>query len=195
MKRFFTIITVLMLMMPFVLRAQDSEYKGTAFTGGIKVGINFSNYIGKSTMQPGGEAGIFLRAGRKFYFEPSFMYSFRSTNFKDLKNELKESFEVGQHFIDVPLLLGYKIVNNKNFNLRIFLGPRVGFRLGSDYDNFEDAVGFAQWGAQAGLGIDFWIFTFDAKYDISASKFKQYDEKTFWKQNMINLVLGVKFKR
>ena len=75
------------------------------------------------------------------------------------------------------------------------MGPRVGFRLGSDYDNFEDAVGFAQWGAQAGIGIDFWIFTFDAKYDISASKFKQYDEKTFWKQNMVNLVLGVKFKR
>ena len=195
MKRFFTIFTLLMLMMPFALRAQDATYNGTAFTGGIKVGINFSNYIGKSTMKPGGEAGIFLRAGRSFYFEPSFMYSFRSTNFDDLKNELEESFEVGQHFIDVPLLVGYKIVNNKNFNLRIFLGPRVGFRLGSDYDNFEDAVGFAQWGAQAGIGIDFWIFTFDAKYDISASKFKQYDEKTFWKQNMVNLVLGVKFKR
>ena len=188
MKRILSVLAILALMMPFALRAQDSGYKGTVFTGGIKVGINFSNYIGKSTMQPGGEAGIFLRAGRSFYFEPSFMYSFRSTNFDDLKNELEESFEVGQHFIDVPLLFGYKFVNNKNFNIRLFIGPRVGFRLGSDYDNFEDAVGFAQWGAQAGIGIDFWIFTFDAKYDISASKFKQYDEKTFWKQNMVNLV-------
>lgn len=196
MKRILSVLAILALMMPFALHAQETTgYNGTAFTGGIKVGINFSNYIKKSNMLPGGEAGLFIRAGRKFYFEPAVMYSFRSTNFKDLKNEIKESFEVGQHFIDVPLLLGYKFVNNRNFNFRIFFGPRVGFRVGSDYDNINDLVGYAQWGVGAGIGIDFWIFTFDVKYDFSICKFKEYDEKTFWEHNLMNAVLGVKFKR
>lgn len=162
---------------------------------GIKAGVNFSNYIKKSTMKPGGEAGIFFRFGRNFYFEPNVMYSFRSTNFKDLKEEIQESFEVGQHFIDVPLLLGYKIVQFSNFDFRVFLGPRVGFRLGSDYSDWDNMVGYAQWGGQAGIGIDFWRFTLDVKYDFSASKFKQFDEKTFWKQNLINVNLGFKFKK
>lgn len=167
----------------------------SVFSFGIKAGVNFSNYISKSNLKPGGEAGLFIRCGKNFYFEPNVMYSFRSTNFKDFKEEIQESFEVGQHFIDVPLLLGYKIVNNPNFNFRIFIGPRVGFRIGSDYDNWNDMVGYAQWGGQAGIGIDFWRFTLDVKYDISASKFKEYDEKTFWKQNLFCANLGFKFKK
>lgn len=191
MKRIFAIILLAISMLAFapMLKAQS------AFSFGIKAGANFSNYIHKSNLKPGGEAGLFLRFGKKFYFEPNVLYSFRSTNFKDLKNEIQESFEVGQHFIDVPLLLGYKIANRPNFNFRIFIGPRVGFRMGSDYDNWDDMVGYAQWGGQAGIGIDFWRFTLDVKYDISASKFKQYDEKTFWKQNLININLGFKFKK
>lgn len=185
---FFALVCAMLLAIPQA-NAQS------AFCFGIKAGVNFSNYISKSTMKPGGEAGIFLRAGRGFYLEPAVMYSFRSTNFKDLKEEIQQSFEVGQHFIDVPLLFGYKIVRRPNFNFRIFIGPRVGFRVGSDYDNFDDAIGYAQWGGQAGLGIDFWRFTLDVKYDISASKFKEYDESTFWKQNMVNLNLGFKFKK
>lgn len=194
MKRSIFIIAMIIALLPIAGKAQK-YYEGTPFTFGIKGGINFSNYIQKSNLQPGGEAGIFIRAGRKFYFEPNAIYSFRSTNFNNFKEEIQETFEVGQHFIDIPLLLGYKIVNNKNFNFRIFLGPRMGFRVGSDYDNFEDMVGYAQWGAQVGLGIDFWHFTFDVKYDFSASKFKEYDEKTFWKHNLININLGFKFIR
>ncbi len=191
MKKIISIAVMVFLLvaMSAPLRAQST------FSFGIKAGINFSNYISKSTMKPGGEAGIFFRGGKRFYIEPSVMYSFRSTSFKDFKEEIQASFEVGQHFIDVPILLGFKAVNNPNFNFRIFLGPRVGFRVGSDYDNFDDAVGYAQWGGQAGIGIDFWRFTLDVKYDISASKFKEYDEKTFWKQNLVYINLGFKFKK
>ena len=196
MKKILSVLAILALMMPFALRAQETTgYKGTAFTGGIKGGVNFSNYIKKSNMLPGGEVGLFIRAGRKFYFEPSVMYSFRSTKLKDFMSEVKESFEAGQHFFDVPLLFGYKFVNNKNFNFRIFLGPRIGLRFGSDYKTFKDMVAYGQWGVQAGVGIDFWIFTFDAKYDISIGKFKNFDNSTFWEHNLIDLVLGIKFKR
>lgn len=186
----------IMLLMPLGNAQKEKKVgEGSAFCFGIKAGINFSNYINKSNMEPGGDAGLFLRAGRRFYFESGVYYSFRSTNFKDFKEEIQESFEIGQHFIDVPLLLGYKIVSRPNFNFRIFIGPRVGLRIGSNYDNIDDMIGYAQWGGQAGLGIDFWRFTFDVKYDISASKFKEYDEDTFWKQNMFNMALGFKFKK
>ncbi|MBO4653932.1 MAG: PorT family protein [Bacteroidales bacterium] len=165
------------------------------FSFGIKAGCDFSNYISKSNLEPGGEAGIFFRIGKGFYFQPEVLYAFRSSTFEDLKVELENNFKVGEHYIDFPLLLGGKVVNNENFNLRLFIGPRIGVRVAATNDKLEDVLGMAQWGGQAGIGIDFWRFTLDVKYDISATKFKNAASREFWLQNIFNVALGFKFKK
>ena len=170
----------------FAAKAQSS------FSLGIKAGANLSNFIKESDFQVGADAGIFLRIGKMFYLQPEVLYSFRSTTFEDMVDEAGDNIKAKNHNIDIPLFLGFKIVNKENFNFRLFLGPRVGLRVGSDYKDIDSIMGYAQWGGRAGVGFDFWRFTLDLNYDISATKFKEYDNKTFWTQNIISAALGFK---
>lgn len=180
------LFTAMIILLTVASKAQSS------FSFGIKAGANFSNYISESTLEPGADAGIFLRAGRIVYFQPEVLYSFRTSTINAMVDEVKENIELNDHFIDIPLFLGFKIVNKENFNLRLFLGPRVGLRVGSSYSDIDSLMGYAQWGGRAGIGIDFWRFTFDIHYDISANKFKASDDNTFWKQNLMSASLGFK---
>lgn len=182
---------ILFFMAAFCLMLLSAQAQ-SSFSLGIKVGANLSNYIKESDFEVGADAGIFLRAGKTVYFQPEVLYSFRSTTFEDIVDEAEENFKVKEHLIDIPLFLGFKIVNKENFNFRLFLGPRVGLRVGSDYKDINAIMGYAQWGGRAGVGIDFWRFTLDVTYDISASKFKEHDSKTFWKQNIIAASIGFK---
>lgn len=181
-----TLTMALAILLVFGAKAQSS------FSLGIKAGVNFSNYISESNLEPGADAGIFLRAGKRLYFQPEVLYSFRTSTLNDMVDEVQQNIDMHEHYIDIPLFLGVKIVNKENFNLRIFLGPRVGLRVGSSYSDIDSLLGYAQWGGRAGIGIDFWRFTLDFSYDISASKFKNYESDTFWKQNLIGASLGFK---
>lgn len=180
------LLAVCLCLTLFTAKSQSS------FSLGIKAGANLSNFIKETDFEVGADAGIFIRAGKMFYFQPEVLYSFRSTTFDDIVNEADENIKANNHHIDIPLLLGFKIVNNENFNFRIFLGPRVGLRVGSDYSDIDSLIGYAQWGGRAGIGIDFWRFTLDFNYDISATKFKNADANTFWKQNIISVAIGFK---
>ena len=170
----------------FSAKAQSS------FSLGINAGVNFSNYISESNLEPGADAGIFFRIGRTVFFQPEVLYSFRTSSFNEMVDEVRQNIDIQEHYIDIPLFIGFKIVNKENFNLRLFLGPRVGLRVGSDYNDIDSLLGYAQWGGRAGLGIDFWRFTLDLSYDISASKFKKPNADDFWKQNLISASLGFK---
>ena len=170
----------------FSAKAQSS------FSLGIKAGVNFSNYISESNLEPGADAGIFFRIGRTVFFQPEVLYSFRTSSFNEMVDEVRQNIDIQEHYIDIPLFIGFKIVNKENFNLRLFLGPRVGLRVGSDYNDIDSLLGYAQWGGRAGLGIDFWRFTLDLSYDISASKFKKPNADDFWKQNLRSASLGFK---
>ncbi|MDR1182566.1 MAG: PorT family protein [Bacteroidales bacterium] len=163
------------------------------FTFGPKVSLNFSNISQKTEMKPGFNAGIFFRIGRSFYFQPELDYSFRSSTLKKVAGELKENARLKNHYFDIPLLVGYKFVDNPNFNFRISIGPRIGILITNNTQTHgkDNAMGRVQIGGRAGIGIDFWRFTFDVNYDLSANK-DNSTPSTWWKQNMINIGLGFK---
>lgn len=167
------------------------------FTFGPKVGVNLSNVFNqdniKSNINVGFDAGIFLRIGDAFYFQPEVNYSFRSATFKDAITEIEDNFKLKTHNLDIPLLLGYKFINNPNFNFRLFIGPRLGVLIDNSLDSNTDFLGKVQIGGEAGIGIDFWRFTFDVKYDFSANKYNNVTNSSSWlMQNMFNVALGFK---
>ncbi|MCQ2276376.1 MAG: PorT family protein [Bacteroidales bacterium] len=188
-------LTILCLTI-FVLAITCSK-ANAQFTVGVKVAGNATNYMNFSELDGGVDAGVFLRLGERFYFQPEANYSFRSTKIQDVVNEMSENVRLKQHFIDVPLLLGYNFINKDNFKFHLIVGPRFGVRMGSNIDEIQvltDESGKTQWGGQFGLGFDFWRFTLDARYDISANKFSEISgNPEFWKQNMIVVSLGFKF--
>jgi hypothetical protein len=163
------------------------------FTLGPKVGINFSNISQKTEMKLGFNAGFFFRIGTSFYFQPEVDYSFRSSTLKGVLGELQEDARLKNHYIDVPLLVGYKFVDNPNFNFRAFIGPRLGILISTNVQTSKNnsPIGKVQIGGRTGIGIDFWRFMFDVSYDFSASKDK-YASSKWWQQNMIDISLGFK---
>ncbi|MDR2406967.1 MAG: PorT family protein [Bacteroidales bacterium] len=163
------------------------------FTMGPKVSVNFSNIIHETKMKTGFSAGIFFRFGKSFYFQPDFEYSFRSSTLKEAVKELKKNARLKDHYIDIPLLVGYKFVDNPNFNFRVFIGPRLGVLIANNLQsNKKDKIiGTVQVGGRTGLGIDFWRFTLDVSYDFSANKYNAASV-TWRKQNMINIAFGFK---
>ncbi|MDR1459734.1 MAG: PorT family protein [Bacteroidales bacterium] len=163
------------------------------FTFGPKVSLNFSNIPKVTYMEPGFNAGFFFRIGKNFYFQPEINYSFRSSTLKGVMSELKEKARLKNHYLDIPLLVGYKFINNPNFNFRISIGPRVGVLIANNTRprGKDNPIGRVQIGGRSGIGIDFWRFTFDVNYDFSASKDKVSTNK-WYKQNMLDISLGFK---
>lgn len=166
-------------------------YSGfSQFTLGPKVGLNYTNIIGHSDYRAGMDAGIFMRIGTFFYFQPEFDYSFRSSNFKSAYDEIENNFRLKTHNFDIPLLIGFKFFSAPNFNFRVFIGPRIGVLIDNSLEN--NSMKTVQIGGQAGIGIDIWRFTLDAKYDFSGNKYEGTSDE-WWKQNMFNFALGFKF--
>ena len=153
-------------------------------TIGLKGGYNTSlgfdknfSYTGdnfniQNDLSHGGHLGLFFRFGRRFYVQPEANYNLNiaKVNFTD-KNNAIWTDNVLLSTVDVPVLLGFKIVNAKKFNLRIMAGPKFRFNAGSDkkIENVQDLTVVArksQIGLDAGLGLDIWFLSFDVRYNL-----------------------------
>ncbi|MDD4993436.1 MAG: porin family protein [Paludibacter sp.] len=129
-------------------------------------------------------AGIFARVGfKKVYFQPELLYAMGKKNYTvtlqdAVNNNITYDKFVTISTVDVPLLLGYKLLDFKVVNLRAFVGPKLRFNAGSSLE-FKNLTGgtitqadlvkdvkAAQLGLEAGVGIDVLMFTLDARYNV-----------------------------
>ncbi|MCL2291355.1 MAG: PorT family protein [Bacteroidetes bacterium] len=149
--------------------------------------IAFDENIIKN-FESGFDVGLFARMGGRVYFEPSVLYSFKKIDFSSM-DSLKGSFK--DHFLTVPLLLGVKVIDRKQFNLRIFAGPQFGFSVARKYEDAKDFFDSAEIGVYAGVGVDIWRFTMNVGYNFSTSKHRIMENRT--KQNMFFAGVGFKF--
>jgi|BarGraIncu01122A_1022018.scaffolds.fasta_scaffold00882_7 hypothetical protein len=167
---------------------------------GIKAGYNSSlgiNDLGsvtngtynynsaKAELSNGFQAGVFLRMGfSKVYFQPELLYSMGKKNYdmtvKNNDNSVAGTFNknVTVSTVDVPLLLGYKILDLKVANLRVFAGPKLRFNTGStlefnnvtgggfNINDLQKDVKAAQLGLEAGFGVDVLMLSLDFRYQV-----------------------------
>ncbi|HZK68565.1 MAG TPA: outer membrane beta-barrel protein, partial [Paludibacter sp.] len=94
-----------------------------------------------SELSNGFHVGVFARFGfSKMYFQPEFLYTMGKKtdqiSFLETPNSLATTFDknVTVSTLDVPLLLGYKLLDLKVMNLRVFAGPKLRFNAGSSLD-------------------------------------------------------------
>jgi len=167
---------------------------------GIKAGYNSSlslNNLGtvtsgsynlnsvNSELANGFQAGVFARIGfHKLYFQPEFLYNMGKKDYtmtlQDAQsNNIQFDKRVNISTLEVPLLLGYKLLDLKLINLRAFAGPKLRFNAGSslDYSNLSTGgsvtqdqlvkdIKAAQLGLEAGVGVDVLMFTLDARFNL-----------------------------
>jgi hypothetical protein len=136
-----------------------------------------------NNFQAGAFARIFMK---KLYFEPAIMYSLekKDIEFKDAASGNITFDSIADiKTIDIPLILGLKVLDLKLANLRVFAGPKLRFNAGStpsinndegqlDIDNFTAEVKKANLGMEIGAGIDILMFALDLRYNLISNMYE-----------------------
>ena len=194
MKR--TILILAALLMTWLFASAQLNF-------GIKAGYNSSlaldnlDDVSKGTynlnsvageLANGFHAGVFVRLGLgdKLYLQPELLYAMQKKEFTMSYNNITNPStlaDVGNYItfstVDIPVLLGYKIVNGKLFNLRAFAGPKFRLNAGSkfDYANLTNGstvditaltgeLKNSAVGLEVGAGVDVLMFTLDARMNL-----------------------------
>jgi len=196
MKKLTTIILGILIAVSAVAQtpsaAKKTVKRSCKFTFGPEVifhtgKVTFDENIIKN-FESGFDAGIFIRMGGKIYFEPKALYSFKKIDLTSV-DSLKGSFQ--DHYLTVPLLLGVKIIDRKQLNVRVFVGPEFGFSVARKYDDVKDFFNSAEIGIYAGIGVDIWRFTMNVGYNFSITTHQMMENRS--KQNMFFAGIGFKF--
>jgi len=145
----------------------------STFDLGIKAGWNRSNLTSDmSTFTPSAKLGYNFGAfgrfgGSKLYLQPEFLYVVQNGGF----SVGSTTDAIKMKSIQIPVLLGFKVLDLKLASIRAFTGPAISFPTGYKSDqnlkyNFNNSV----WDYQLGAGVDVLNFTLDIRYAWGLSK-------------------------
>ncbi len=126
--------------------------------------------------------GAFLRIGKKIYVQPEINWVSQGSIYKssDLNpitignSTIVFEQEVKMRTIQVPVLVGIKVIDFKTFNFRVMAGPTASFVTKTEVENKIDGGTIAitdedvedtVWSFQVGAGIDFLKTTLDIRYN------------------------------
>lgn len=123
--------------------------------------------------------GAFARLGGKTYLQPELLFMTRGTEFGYNIPEGAEQ-EVKLNTIDIPVLLGFKLINLKVADVHAMVGPVGSFSINKDIKKVgnvddqveklkDDDIKNANWGVQAGVGADFLSLSLDIRYHFGLS--------------------------
>lgn len=140
--------------------APKLSYKGSDINNGLK-----NNML----------VGVFMRIGKKIYIQPEVNYMTQGSVFKfpSLTSTSVVEQDVNLKSIQVPLSLGWQILDLKVVKFRIFGGATANFIVNKTIDtkngNAKDYLlpsdfNDIQWQYQVGAGIDFLMLALDVKY-------------------------------
>jgi hypothetical protein len=157
------------------------------FSIGPKIGYNTSKLTTDiseidSEMKNSFNFGVFVRLGRKIYVQPEVNWLTRGGVFKksaaDDVKPIKQEIEL--QTIEIPVLLGFRLINLGVGNVRVMAGPSASIITEktvstSDPDNFTNPIEDADiedlvWGFNVGAGIDVMMFTLDVRYQLGLNE-------------------------
>lgn len=142
----------------------------------------------KSKSHNGYLVGVFGRINLGgLYIEPSL-------NFAHKESEVELGTEKGYlkyNSFDIPVMIGFRLINFGIANIRAFAGPVASFTgkvkntssFMPEVDNDK-----TMWNGKVGVGVDVWKFTLDVDYEKGFKKF----EKDVKSPRSFNFTLGFK---
>lgn len=140
--------------------------------------------------------GAFGRLGfNKLFIQPEAYYSAKGGKLEG--NILNVASRFDFNTLDIPLLLGIKLLKGEKAHLRIMAGPVFSILTTSriDGDNLlnKDYYKDKYYGYQYGIGIDIFGITVDARVENAANRFYQQANQGFnFKNNSLMLSMGFK---
>ena len=169
MKKFLILVLIIFL---------SAEVSHAQFAFGLKLGYNASKLSSsidsiKASVNSGFHAGAFLRFGKRVYLQPEAYYTFSGGTYENnvagTLDNWKQKVTIGT--LDVPVLIGFKIIKSKLLEWRIMVGPEVSFLVNSKVKDVNltgpiesSDINSVNWYGQAGTGIDILFITLDVRY-------------------------------
>jgi hypothetical protein len=171
------------------------------FSFGPKVGfttttLTTDQYQIKESFATSMHGGVFLRLGSKVFIQPEANFTTKGGILS--QNDFFHAREIELSTLEIPVLLGAKVLDLRAANLRIMLGPAMSFILDKDIvmrENFEhldpEKIKDAMWGIQSGIGVDVLMLTLDVRYEIGLSNLSAV-EGIELRNSLFNVSLGWK---
>ncbi|MBI9034990.1 MAG: PorT family protein [Bacteroidales bacterium] len=152
--------------------------------------------------------GVFARLGKKYYIQPEINFMKMESDFNtqviplNFQNPVEATQSLTLQKLDIPILLGVRIIDTKLANVRVFGGPVASMILnkkmsltantdGSEFETdqkdkifTEDNFKNSSWSLNLGAGVDVLMFTLDVRYSFGLSNvylddFKDLKDKAF----------------
>ena len=163
---------------------------------GVKAGVNLSDLKGKDIADTEMKTGLYiggyanLGLSDNIFFQPEVLFSMQGASM----DEEDEAFTL--NYLNVPLMFQYGI----NENLKVELGPQVGFLLKADFDNGEQEIDVKEQMSSIDFGMNLGAtyqldngLNFSARYNLGLSDV--YDSDLFdseAKNAVISVGIGYK---
>jgi hypothetical protein len=178
------------------------------FALGLKLGYNGSQLTTnldsiKHQFNSGFHVGAWAHFGKRFYFAPEVLYCMSGGVFSyegsvTSPKYWSEKITIGS--LDVPLMVGFKIIHSDFITWRVELGPEVSFALSKKISDDLNPkiqasdINTANWYVLGGSGIDFLFMTFDIRYKYGLSQLvSDASNQSFDAKNNVFLIsLGFK---
>ncbi|MDD4108698.1 MAG: porin family protein [Prolixibacteraceae bacterium] len=191
------IISSIFVLFSFTLAAQPVFDLGVrAGFNNSKITVNVKEINQESVVKA--HAGVYGRLGwSRVYLQPEVYFISKGGELFDEGGFLDKATTFDFNNIDVPLLLGIKVLKGEKANLRIMAGPVFSFVISGDTsgdpriddDYFRDHY----FGYQYGIGIDFWKFFIDARIEEGSNNLYQHPSLDFdGKNRTFMLTAGLK---
>lgn len=145
-----------------------------AFHIGVKGGANFTKTSMESSSLEGKygfgyQAGIMTRLDiGKLYVHGEALFNKRKAKYQVQDGS---SSTLSWNAIDIPVVVGYKLIKADDFNVRIFAGGVYSYAFNNNVSTSEALQqGFKKFdksnmGITGGVGLDYKNFTFDLRYE------------------------------
>ena len=149
------------------------------FALGVKIGYNankLSTNIDtiKNNFNSGFHVGVFSRFGKRLYVAPELQYTMSGAVFTSEGNvstdDWKQKITIGS--LDIPVLVGVKIIHSDFITWRVELGPQASFVVNKKIKDEESITGPIEeadinnvgWSILGGTGIDILFLKLDVRY-------------------------------
>lgn len=187
------LFTVAVLLMGAVGSVKAQSLTTVKF--GFKAGVNYATFSDKiidlsddhdKKGKFGFNAGVYAQIGNRFYLQPELNYITFSNSYRFNAREYKAKFKD----LNVPVMVGYKILNQEGLILRVSAGPEVYYNLNDQDSPTGSSYKKVSVGGVINTGLDLGNFTIDARNSIVISKL---NKDLGQRPNIFSLSVGYKF--
>jgi len=181
------LIILLLSAGPLALKAQSPFFDLGLHAGWNNTKINVKEL--KSSSHSGYKFGVFTRFNiKQYYIEPALDWVHKEVPVENSTATEK----LKSNSLDIPVMIGTKLLRLPMFNLRVYVGPNFSYILNdmkiTKVSSKELKASDTMWYLRYGAGIDLWKLTLDLNHEFGLKKFGNNIQRP----NTWNVVLGIK---